>query len=116
MKKKMMMVGKTKIKIICKNHGEFTTTPNNHLRGSGCPSCGQSKGEDRIQKLLEENNIKFIKQHRFPDCKNIKPLSFDFYLLEYNTCIEFDGIQHFEPRIKFGGEEGYIKLQKLDHS
>lgn len=33
----------------------------------------------------------------FLDCCNIKPLPFDFYLPEYNVCIEYDGIQHFEP-------------------
>lgn len=30
---------KTKVKIICKEHGVFEQTPNNHLRGCGCPSC-----------------------------------------------------------------------------
>ena len=29
----------TKIKIICKLHGEFWQTPANHLSGNGCPSC-----------------------------------------------------------------------------
>ena len=24
-------------------------------------------------------------------------MPFDFYLPEYNVCIEYDGIQHFEP-------------------
>jgi Zn finger protein HypA/HybF involved in hydrogenase expression len=30
---------KRKIKIICPEHGEFTQTADNHLKGSGCPSC-----------------------------------------------------------------------------
>ena len=30
---------RTKICIICKEHGEFWQTPNNHLNGSGCPKC-----------------------------------------------------------------------------
>ena len=30
---------KTKVVIICKEHGEFLQTPNNHLRGKGCPQC-----------------------------------------------------------------------------
>ena len=25
-------------------------------------------------------------------------LTFDFYLPDYNTCIEYDGIQHYEPK------------------
>ena len=30
---------KTKIKIICPIHGIFEQTPNNHLKGCGCPKC-----------------------------------------------------------------------------
>lgn len=34
---------KTKVCIICKEHGEFYVTPNNHLRGKGCPICGRKR-------------------------------------------------------------------------
>ena len=30
---------KTKVKIICPEHGEFEQTPHNHLKGQGCPRC-----------------------------------------------------------------------------
>lgn len=30
---------RTKIKIICKEHGVFEQTPGNHLLGAGCPKC-----------------------------------------------------------------------------
>lgn len=30
----------TKIVITCLTHGDFAVSPNNHLRGKGCPSCG----------------------------------------------------------------------------
>ena len=30
---------KTKVIIICKEHGEFEQTPDNHLHGKGCPKC-----------------------------------------------------------------------------
>jgi hypothetical protein len=57
-------------------------------------------------------NLKFENQKSFDDCINIKKLKFDFYLPDYNTCIEFDGAQHFRPIDRFGGEEyfNYIKL------
>ena len=29
----------TKVCIICPEHGEFWQTPNNHIKGSGCPKC-----------------------------------------------------------------------------
>lgn len=31
---------KTKLDIICPQHGTFSQTPNNHLNGQGCPFCG----------------------------------------------------------------------------
>ncbi len=31
---------KTKVKIICHQHGEFEQIPNSHLSGNGCPKCG----------------------------------------------------------------------------
>ena len=30
---------KTKVCIICPEHGEFWQTPNNHLNGNNCPLC-----------------------------------------------------------------------------
>jgi len=88
----------TEVCIICPEHGEFWQKPNNHLNAkSGCPKCNSSKGELQVENWLNKNNIKFIPQKRFGDCRNKQPLPFDFYLPELNTCIEYDGIQHFEP-------------------
>ena len=42
-------------------------------------------------------------------------LRFDFYLPDYNTCIEFQGLQHFKPIDFFGGEEDFIIQQKNDN-
>jgi hypothetical protein len=40
---------KTKICVICPNHGEFFVTPNHHLRGIGCPKCaGRLKSNEEI--------------------------------------------------------------------
>jgi hypothetical protein len=33
---------KTKVKIICPEHGPFEQTPNGHLIGNGCPDCGRT--------------------------------------------------------------------------
>ena len=33
----------TKITITCKNHGTFNQTPNDHLKGRGCPICNQTR-------------------------------------------------------------------------
>lgn len=62
-----------------------------------CKNSNVSIGESVIQTILEENNIKFKKEKKFNNCVYIRPLRFDFYLPDYNCCIEYDGIQHFQP-------------------
>jgi very-short-patch-repair endonuclease len=104
----------TKIIIICPEHGEFKQKPNNHLNGRGCPSCSQSKGEKIIENILLRKNLNFIKQKTFKNCKCKQKLQFDFYLPEHNTCIEYDGRQHFEPIKYFGGEVAFKILQERD--
>jgi len=103
-----------KVKIICKKHGIFEQTPHSHLQGQGCPLCNESKGEKEIKEILKENNIIFIPQKRFNDCKYKRKLPFDFYLPEHNICVEYDGRQHFEPVKDFGGKEQLKKTQKND--
>lgn len=105
---------KTKIKIICKKHGEFEQVPNTHLSGHGCPKCKQSRGEIKIEQFFLNNNITYIYQKSFDDCKYKRKLIFDFYLPEYNLCAEYDGRQHFEPINFFGGEEALKLLQITD--
>jgi len=87
---------KTDIAIICKHHGVFKQRANNHLSGKmGCPVCKSSKGEKEVQNFLDKNNIHYSKNHKFIECKYIRPLPFDFYIEDFNTCIEYDGSQHY---------------------
>lgn len=62
---------------------------------TGCPYCNMSKGEKEIKKILERWDIKYIPQKTFDDCKDIFCLKFDFYLPNSNTCIEYQGKQHY---------------------
>jgi len=105
---------KTKVKIICLTHGIFEQEPGNHIQGQGCPICNDSIGEKEVRNFLISNDIKFIPQHTFENCKNKKILSFDFYLPDYNICIEYDGIQHFEPIEHFGGQPELEIRKHLD--
>lgn len=96
---------RTKLKIICPIHGVFEQKPEDHIRNkSECPICNLSKGEKKIIKFLNENKISFVRQKTFKGCKYRYELPFDFYLPSFNTCIEYDGIQHFVPIDFFGGE------------
>ena len=107
---------KTKVCIICTKHGEFLITPNHHLRGQGCPNCKRSLGEIKILKYLKQKSINFEQQKYFIDLKSNREryLFFDFYLPEFNTCIEYDGLQHFKPVKRFGGDLAYIKVKLND--
>jgi hypothetical protein len=96
---------RTKVEIICPKHGIFKQTAPHHLNGIGCPTCKSSKGELFIEKFLTEEKIKYIRQHIFEECKNIRPLPFDFYLPELNICVEYDGRHHFEPIELWGGKK-----------
>ena len=106
--------GKKKVTIICKKHGEFLQTPNNHQRGNGCPNCNSSKGELSISKYLNEKNIESEQQYTFEGLEMKRKLKCDFYLPSYNLIIEYNGIQHYEPREQFGGEKGFKRVQISD--
>ncbi len=105
---------KTKVKIVCPIHGEFEQSPEEHINGCGCPVCRESRGERQIRLFLIENNIKFIPQHKFDDCKYILKLPFDFYLPDHNVCIEFNGEQHYKPVKFFGGVKNFELTLKRD--
>jgi hypothetical protein len=100
---------KDKVEVICKEHGSFYQKVNAHLRGHGCPICKNSYGEDKLTNYFKKNKIRYLPQYKFDDCRNILPLPFDFYLPEYNICIEYNGEQHYKPIEYFGGIEALSK-------
>jgi len=61
-----------------------------------------SYGSQKVQSFLDKYSIKYKKEKTFPKCKNKKVLKFDFYLVNYNICIEYDGEQHFKPNKLIG--------------
>ena len=103
-----------KVKIICPIHGEFEQKPYHHLNGVGCPYCRESKGEKEVEKYLKINNIKYIRQYTFDNCRDKRKLPFDFYLPDFNICVEFDGALHFISVQYFGGFDKLVDTQKKD--
>ncbi len=80
---------------------KFYESSDAHLIGQQCKKCqnGKSIGENKIIDYLNLNNIKFEPHKKFDDLKS--PLTnyhlyMDFYLKDYNMCIEFNGRQHYE--------------------
>lgn len=104
-----------KLEMICpKGHTYYSNFHNFKNSGSRCPRCFQSKGENFISEILNKNNVKFIREHTFKDCKHIKLLPFDFYLPEFNILIEYDGEQHFSLKHSFS-EESFVSTQRNDN-
>lgn len=88
----------TKIAFKCKKCKHiWYAKPNNILSGKGCPFCKASKGEKRVSQVLDKLGVEYYKEYSFSDCRNEHVLPFDFYIPSLNTCIEYDGRQHFEP-------------------
>ena len=96
----------------------FEISPDNLLRGKGCPYCFESKGEKRIEKYLKENNIGYTLQFKINKCRNIRPLPFDFAILDNENLmclIEYDGKQHFESVLGWGGEKVFNLIKIRDN-
>jgi hypothetical protein len=70
---------KTKVKIICTEHGIFEQNPNNHINGQNCPECA---------KILK-NNKQYSNLDNFIECaKNIHGDKYDYSLVEYVRAIK----------------------------
>jgi hypothetical protein len=74
------------------------------MHGFGCPRCNDSWGEIEIVRILKELGINFEQQKVYNNCcgRTGRALRFDFYLPDYNICVEFDGEQHFSA-VRFWG-------------
>lgn len=114
---------KTKLKIECPSGHLYEKSLIHVLRGQLCSVCTSSSGEQAIQYYLKEHEVNFKRQYWIADCKDEKPLPFDFGVLHKNgslkCLIEFHGRQHYEP-VDFGDttkEEAKIRFadrQKKD--
>ena len=56
---------KTKVCIICKEHGEFWQTPSHHYLGEGCPKCRYIKSANSKRRNVEEVIELSNKVHNF---------------------------------------------------
>lgn len=80
--------------------GNETIVPSRSLTTGNTTSCGcrtTSKGEEKIQNLLDSHNIKYKKEYTIREIGNKR---FDFAILndkeEVIKLIEYDGEQHFQ--------------------
>ncbi|WP_137743258.1 zinc-ribbon domain-containing protein [Robertmurraya siralis] len=93
----------------------YVVSPDRFLQGNRCPKCNESKGESKIRKWFEENNIAFESQKEFDDLIGLGGgnLSYDFYLPNQNLLIEYQGEFH-DGSIKFQTENQLLRQQEHD--
>ena len=70
---------KTKVCIICPEHGEFWQTPKSHLRGQGCRLCYNQRTKERLHKTTEQ----FISESKL-----IHGDKYNYSKVEYKGCLE----------------------------
>lgn len=106
---------RTKVEFICEKHGNYWQRLDAHKSGQGCPVCNEPQGERKINDFLINYGIDYVSQKVFDDCKLMRSLRFDFYLVSQNIAIEHQGKQHYEPIDYFGGEKVFALQQKKDN-
>ena len=96
-------LGVARWKCICKHCGNIFITKGSNIRNKDSQSCGcvHSFNEQKITKLLLDNNIEFATQYTFKDLKGINggALRFDFAIFNNKVLshlIEYNGLQHYE--------------------
>lgn len=94
---------------ICKcDCGNLVSYSGANLRGGHAISCGcsKSKGEELINSILQQNNIKYYREYTFNNLKDKTLLRFDFAIFNRNNdlicLIEYQGEQHYN-------QTGYYK-------
>ena len=79
-----------------------------------------SRGEIKIEEILIEAGLVFEEDYSFDGLVSSsgRPLRFDFAVFndegELDFLIEYQGVQHYEPKSKFGGYTGLRKQQYND--
>lgn len=110
--------GLTKIDVKHNHCGHtWKATPKDLLRDRRCPNCYLSKGESYIRDFLEKREVKYEREYRFEDCRNINPLPFDFaiFVNDEMKLIEFDGSQHFGKSNYWGKKNSYGQIKENDN-
>ena len=79
-----------------------------------------SRGEIKICDILDKAELKYQEEYIFSDLvsTNGRPLRFDFAVFDdegdLDFLIEYQGVQHYEPKSKFGGVAGLRRQQYND--
>jgi len=78
---------KTNVSLKCPTHGMFEQLADNHLRGSGCPTCKISKGQREIYEYVQSLGVKCKSDDRMA----LDGLEIDVWVPDKNIGIEYHG-------------------------
>lgn len=105
----------TKVEIICKEHGVFSQTPDNHLSGQGCPKCSNhNQNILYILRCLSTGLIKIgitnnLKQRMANMCGSLEHISHIIVDnprdLERELHKRYQKYNKFNPTVRNGGTE-----------
>lgn len=79
-----------------------------------------SRGEIKIAEILEMSGLSFEEEYSFADLVSSsgRSLRFDFAVFDdegdIDFLIEFQGIQHYQAKSKFGGAKGFYRQKYND--
>lgn len=100
-----------KFKVMCGCGNDFEVDAVHFTEGKyQCNECRvkQSAIAAKVELWLNAHTIEYQKEKRFEQCVYKKTLPFDFYLPQYNSCIEVDGLGHYRP-VNFCGNKERAK-------
>ncbi len=109
----------TPLNYICSCGNQAHIRRGNFSQGARCSICSvkRSRGERKINKILNSKMINYISEYRVNGCRDERTVPFDFAIKNNNSIIgliEYDGKQHFKPIDFFGGESSFKKTQRHD--
>jgi hypothetical protein len=86
------------------------------INGTGCPVCGLNKNQKLIGSVLAEHGVAFEQEKYardiFTNMDDKDRKSIDYYILQANAIIEYNGIQHYQPT-KFGDVSDKVAKDKF---
>lgn len=120
------VTAKTKSVIICRKHGEFLVSPDNHSRGKGCPTCAKSGFDVRKDAVFyvyvckDYNFVGYGITTNFKQRNSCHKKNFNRFGMQAKLLATFEGkgivIQNLERKVKqifkdsrhTSGVEGFV--------
>ncbi len=88
----------------------WNTSPDDRVRGSGCPKCKESHLEKTVSTILSSHSIPYKEQYSLPSGKGYFRLDFLIEYCDRQIAIECQGKQHYKPTYFGGGLDPNISF------